>query len=47
MDTRKGEGNIRWMARWVGGKMRRKITVREIRRTYEWMDGWVDYHLPR
>ena len=42
MDTRKGEGNIRW----VDGKTRRKITVREIR-TYEWTDGWVDYHLPR
>jgi len=35
MDKRKGEGNIKWMDRWVDGKMKGKIMVREIRRTYE------------
>ena len=35
------------MDRWVDGKMKGKIMVREIRRTYEWMDGWMDYYLPR
>ena len=41
MGKPKREGNIRGMDRWVDGKMRRKIMVREIRRTYEWMDGWI------
>lgn len=38
MKGREG-GNIRWMGGWIGGKMSRKMMVRQATRRYGWMDG--------